>query len=120
MAKAADAGILSGSTNGRPLNITATTSGGAQTVHTVGASVDFEEVYLWATNISASDATLFVGVGGVADEDMIVKGVTIPANSTPVPVCIGQRFKGGVVVKAWAGTTAVINVTGGYTNATTG
>ncbi len=40
---------------------------------------------------------------------------SIPANSAPIPIALGQRLSGAVVVRAFSGTASAINVTG-YSN----
>lgn len=108
-------GVLSGSTNGRPISITATATPGT-TLHTaISGSTSFDELFIWVSNTSASAVALTVEWGGVSDPaDHLVKSYTIPANSLPIPIALGQRLQGGVVVKAFAGTTAVLNATGYY------
>jgi len=106
--------VLSGSTNGRPIPVVATATPGT-TLHVVGGS-GFEELFLWATNVTAVAATLTVEFGGVSDPgDHIVKGYSIAANSGPIPIALGQRLSGGVTVRAFSGTASALNVTG-YVN----
>ena len=106
--------VLSGSTNGRPIPVVAVATAGTL-IHTVSAG-QFEEVFLWASNVTAAAATLTVEFGGVGDPaDHLVKGYSIPANSLPIPIALGQRLAGGVVVRAFSGTTLAINITG-YAN----
>ena len=106
--------ILSGSTNGRPIPVVATATPGTA-IHTSGAA-GFEEVYLWATNITNAAATLTLEWGGVTDPgDHLVKAYPIPASSLPIPIALGQRIQGGVSIKAFSGTASAINITG-YVN----
>jgi hypothetical protein len=103
--------VLSGSTNGRPIPVVAVATPGTS-LHVVGAA-GFEEIFLWASNVTAAVATLTVEFGGVADPgDHLVKGYSIPANSGPIPIALGQRLAGGVTVRAFGGTASAINVTG--------
>ena len=65
--------------------------------------------------MSGVAATLTVEFGGVADPgDHLTKAYSIPANSAPVPIATGQRVQGGAVIRAFSGTTAVLNATGFY------
>ena len=106
--------VLSGSTNGRPIPVAATATPGTA-IHTAGAS-GYEEVYLWASNVTAAAATLTVEFGGVGDPgDHLVKAYSIPANSLPIPIALGQRISGGVAIKAFSATGSAINITG-YVN----
>lgn len=107
--------VLSGSTNGKPIPVVAVATPGTN-IHTAGAT-GYEEVFLWASNITAVAATLTIEWGGVTDPgDHLVKGYSIAANSGPVPIALGQRVAGGVSIKAFSGTASAINITG-YANA---
>lgn len=102
---------FSSSTNGKPINITATASTGTS-IHTADSdSGDWDEIWMYASNISGSDVLLTVEFGGTGTSNEI--DITVPANSivTVIPGCI----LGGAAslnVTAYAGTTAVINVFG--------
>jgi len=103
--------VLSGSTNGRPIPVAAVATPGT-TIHQAGAS-GYDEVFIWASNVTAAPATLTLEFGGVADPgDHLVKGYSIPANSGPIPIALGQRIAGSVAIKAFSGTTLAINITG--------
>jgi hypothetical protein len=106
---------LSGSTNGRPISITATATPGT-IIHTaVSGTAGFDELFVWVSNTSGSAVTLTVEWGGTSDPaDHLVKAYSIAANSLPIPIALGQRVQGGVVVRAFASTTAVLNATGYY------
>lgn len=108
--------LLSGSTSGRPIPVAATATPGT-TIHTaVSGTSSFDEVYLWASNITATAATLTIEFGGVTDPgDHLVKAYSIPANSPPIPISTGQCVNGGVLVTAFSGTANAINITG-YVN----
>ena len=102
--------VLSGSTNGRPIPVAATATPGTL-IHTVSAG-KYEELYLWASNVTNAAATLTVEFGGTSDPgDHIVKAYSIPANSLPIPIALGQRLAGGVTVRAFSGTASAINIT---------
>lgn len=103
--------VLSGSTSGRPIPVAATSTPGTA-IHTAGAT-GFDEVYLFASNVTASAATLTIEWGGVSDPgDHMTKAYSIPANSPPVPVAVGQRIAGSLAIKAFSGTASAINITG--------
>ncbi len=108
--------LLSGSTSGREIPVVATATPGT-TIHTaIAGSTSFDEVYLWASNVTGSAATLTLEWGGVTDPgDHLTHAVSIPANSPPIPVITGQVLNGGLVLRAFSGTTAAINV-GGFVN----
>jgi len=104
--------LLSGCTNGKPIKVVATATAGTliHTAVTGTSSVDI--IRLVAHNSSASDVTLTIEWGGVtAPDDLIVKAITIPAN-TSVPVVVNAPLNNSLVVKAFASVTNVITITG--------
>jgi hypothetical protein len=105
--------LLSGSTNGLPVVVAATSSPGT-TIHTaLTGTTGFDEVYLWASNVTASAATLTLQWGGTTDPtDDLVYEYSIPANSPPIPIATGQVLNNALVVKAWSQTASAINLTG--------
>ena len=108
--------LLSGSTNGRAIPVAATATAGTLIHTATSESAGFDEVYLWASNVTASDASLTIEWGGVTDPgDHMVKALVIPAKSPPIPIATGQVLKGGLVVRAFSGTASAINLTG-YVN----
>lgn len=106
---------LSGSTNGRPIPVAATSTPGTL-IHTAGAGTNgFDEVWIYVTNVTGSAATVTIEWGGVSDPgDHIVKAYSVAANSAPVPVVPGQRLNNGLEVRAFSGTGSALNITGGY------
>lgn len=108
---------LSGSTGGRPVKVVATTSAGT-TIHSTGtSSTIIDEVWLYATNTSASAVSLTLEWGGTTNpDDRII--ASIPPSST-VTLIPGQILSGtgaaARTIGAFAGTTNVINIFG-YVN----
>lgn len=106
---------LSGSTQGRPILVAATASTGT-TIHATGTSSSIiDEVWLYATNTSASAVTLTVEYGGTTNpNDRII--LNIPATSGLTLVVPGLILTGtgsaANTVRAFAGTTNVITVSG--------
>lgn len=100
---------LSASTDGLPINITGTATGSANTLHTAVAGTDTDEIYIFANNTSTNAVDITVEFGGTATTENIVR--TIPAKTTKL-VVEGAVLQNAKVVKAFAGTTAVINVYG--------
>jgi ligand-binding SRPBCC domain-containing protein len=83
--------VLSGSTNGRDIPVAATATAGTL-IHTVG-STGFDEIWLFAANVTAITATLTVEWGGVSDPgDHLVHAYPIPPNSLPYPIATGRRW----------------------------
>ena len=106
-------GVLSGSTNGRPIPVVQTATPGTAIHTAVAGTTSFDELYLWASNVTASAATLTIEWGGTSDPgDHLTKAYSIPANSLPIPIALGQRVQGAVVIRAFSGTASAINITG--------
>lgn len=108
--------LLSGSTNGRVIPVAATATPGTAIHTAVAGTASFDEIYLWASNVTGTAATLTLEWGGVTDPgDHLTKAVSIPANSPPIPIATGQVLNNGLLLKAFSGTASAINV-GGYVN----
>ena len=106
---------FSGSTNGRPIPIAATATPGTLIHTAVAGTAAFDEIYLWVANVTNAAATLTVEFGGVGDPgDHLVKAYSIAANSGPIPIALGQRLQGGVIVRAFSPTASALNATGYY------
>tara|TARA_Y100000004_G_scaffold182526_1_gene229366 strand:- start:5898 stop:6260 length:363 start_codon:yes stop_codon:yes gene_type:complete len=104
---------LSGSTDGRPLAL-AVDSGTFTTVHTVtSVAADFEEVWIWLSNINTTQEIVTIRIGGTSDGDKII--VKVPAESTVLAVP-GWTIKGNnstaVVITAASTTANKVNATG--------
>lgn len=103
---------LSGSTDGLPVHVSGTNTGGANTIHTAHASA-LDEIWLWAANRSGTDATLTIEWGGATDPgNLLSKAVVIPANGGLVCIAPGLPLTNSLVVKAFAGTANVIGIVG--------
>jgi hypothetical protein len=108
--------LLSGSTDGKMVVVAATATAGTLLHTAVSGSTSFDEIYLWASNVTASDATLTIEWGGVSDPgDHLVKALNIPANSNCIPIATGQVLNNAKVVRAFSGTASAINISG-YVN----
>ena len=108
--------LLSGSTNGRPIPVAATATPGTTLHAAVAGTTGIDEVYMWATNVTATAATLTVEWGGTTDpDDHLVKQFSIPAYSLPIPIALGQIMNNSLTIAAFSGTASAINVTG-YVN----
>ncbi len=108
--------LLSGSTNGRAIPVAATATAGTLIHTALSGVVGFDEIYLWASNVTAAAATLTIEYGGVTDPgDHLVKAISIPANSPPIPIATGQVLNNALVVRAFSGTASAINIVG-YVN----
>ena len=105
--------LLSGSTSGLPVIVVAVATPGTLLHTAVAGAAAFDEIYLWASNITGAAATLTIEWGGVVDPGShMVKAVSIPPNSPPIPIATGQVLNGGLVCRAFSGTASAINITG--------
>jgi hypothetical protein len=110
--------LLSGSTGGRPILVGATSSPGT-TIHATGNSTTtVDEVWLYVNNTSGLEGQLTVQFGDTTSpSDHIV--VTVPESSGLVLVVPGVPLVGtgsaARTVRAFAGTTNVLNIVG-YVN----
>jgi hypothetical protein len=108
--------LLSGSTSGRNIPVAAVATPGTPLHTAIAGAVAFDEVYLWAANVTAAAASITIEWGGVTNPgDHMVKTYVIPANSPPIPIATGQVLNGGLAVRAFSDTANAINVTG-YVN----
>ena len=102
--------IASGSTDGKPIQITGTASGSQNTIHTAHAT-SIDEVTLYASNTHTAAVNLTVAVGTTATEgELIADAVPIEAGATLVPILIKHRITNSVTVTAFASTGSKINI----------
>lgn len=106
--------LLSGSTNGRFIQITGTSSGGANTIHTaVSGTSNIDELHIFATNYHTGDATLTIEYGGTGNNNQVK--FTLPPNVGLIEIIPSFLLQNGLVVKAYADVGSVINI-GGFVN----
>lgn len=111
---------LTGSTDGRPIKVTATASPGT-TLHTAvsGATAGtFDEIWLFAYNSDTVSRALTIQFGGTTSpDDHIV--VSLPAASTGlIAVVPGLILQNATIVRGFAAAANVVTVVG-YVNAIT-
>ena len=110
---------LSESTDGKAIKIAATSTAGTA-IHTAVAGTTagtFDEIWLWAFNSHTADVVLTIEFGGADAPDQNIV-VNIPHKAGLVPVVPGFILQNEATVKAFAGTTNVITITG-FVNAIT-
>ena len=106
--------LLSGGTNGKNIEVAATSSAGT-TIHTaVSGTSDMDEIWLYACNTDSSDRKLTIEYGGATSPDELTE-VTITAEAGWTLVVPGLLLQNGLVVKAFAAAANVVNVNG-YVN----
>ena len=103
--------LLSGSTNGKSIDVTGTSTGASVTVHTaVSGTSDLDECWVYATNIGTSDIKLTLE-WGETDEDGNIE-VTIPGESGLTQVVPGLLLQNSLVIKAFASVADVVMLHG--------
>jgi len=104
-------GVLAGSTDGKPINITATSSPGT-TIHQAGAS-GFDELWIYCYNSDwSADHYLYVLWGGVTGGDTIK--YKIEAGKEKLVIQGPKRISGAILVAAYADVAGVLYCTGGF------
>lgn len=104
---------LSGSTNGKGINVAATATLGTAIHTAVSGTSSFDEVWMYAVNTSTSSVKLTVEYGGATSADNIE--ITIPGESGLVLVVPGLFLNNSLAVTAFADTADVISIHG-YVN----
>ena len=103
--------LLSGGTNGKNIEVAATSSAGT-TIHTaIAGTSDMDEVWLYACNTDSTDRKLTIEYGGTTSSDDLTE-ITITAEAGWVLVCPGLLLQNGLVVKAFAAAANVVNING--------
>jgi hypothetical protein len=108
---------LSGSTQGRPIQVSATGTPGT-TIHTTGISATvIDEIWLYATNNDTVSRNLTIEFGSTGTANEI--SVAIPPKSGLSIIATGLVLRGdgsaGLTVAAFASATNVISLVG-YVN----
>lgn len=106
--------LLSGSTDGMPIKITATVTAGTLIHTAVSGSSSFDEIWAWAVNEDTVDRLITIEYGDATAPDHNIK-VTIPAQSGLVTILPGILLNNGETVKIFAAAANVVNVVG-YVN----
>jgi len=102
---------LSGSTNGKQIAVAATAIGSGTTIHTaVSGTSSWDEVWLFASNISTSSVALTLGWGETGDSGLTK--IDLPPNQGKILVVAGEIIQNSLVIKAAAGTANVVNISG--------
>lgn len=105
--------ILTGSTNGRPIRMTATAATGT-IIHTaVSGTTDMDEVWAWACNTATVEVLLTVEFGGTSGSDNII--FNVPARDGAYLIVPGIPLQNSLVVRGYVGASDSINVIG-YAN----
>lgn len=110
--------ILSGSTDGKAIKVTGTSTAGTVTAHTGPTNTaHFHELWIYANNTSGTDVKLTIEWGTATAADGNIE-YTVKAENGLYLIIPGLLLKGNataLTVKAFAGTADVILLTG-YVN----
>ena len=102
--------LLSGSTNGRPIKVSATSPG--TLIHTaVSGSSDIDEIYLYACNTHTSAILLTITWGGILDPDDHIE-FSIPGESGLYCISPGLPLQNSLIINAHAATADKITIVG--------
>lgn len=99
------------------VRISATTSGGANTVLTTRENVITHVKHLAVANTTGSAATLSINAipdgGSIGDANAEMVAASVPANSSAdISDVIGQMYGPNVVIKAYSGTSDALVIHG--------
>lgn len=101
---------LSGSTDGKQIPVVATATAGTL-IHTAqSGTANVDEIWIYATNPTATGVLLTIEYGGVLTADQIK--VTIPSQTGLTTVVPGLVLQNAQVVRAFAATASAINISG--------
>ena len=110
MAEAKSTISLSGSTDGSPVHVTATTSGGAHTLHTAPTK-GYDLVDVYGNNVHTGSVVISFELGGTGATHQL--DVSLAQDTAPTEPLLRQVYmRNGLTLKAFADTTAVINLFG--------
>ena len=109
--------LLSASTNGKAIKVTATATAGTLIHTAVAGTSSLDEIWLYAVNSSASLVKLTLEWGEATAPDGNIEQ-NVPAESGLMLLVPGLVLQNGLTVKAFAGTGSVITIAG-YVNRAT-
>ena len=102
---------LSASTDGKQIKVAATATAGT-TIHTaVTGTTDYDEIWIYATNNHTSAVNLTIEWGGTTSVDDLIQ-LSVPSKTGLYLIIPGLVLQNGAVVRAFAGTTNVICISG--------
>jgi len=109
--------LLSASTNGKAIKVTATATAGTLIHTAVSGTSSLDEIWLYAVNSSASLVKLTLEWGEATAPDGNIEQ-NVPAESGLMLLVPGLVLQNALTVKAFAGTGSVITIAG-YVNRAT-
>lgn len=106
--------VLSGSTNGKQINVDSTSTPGTLIHAAAPGTSGLDEVWMYAVNSSGSDVLLTVEWGGTTSPDDLIQ-VTLSSQSGLFLISPGLVINNGLAIRAFAQTANAINISG-YAN----
>lgn len=106
--------LLSGSTNGQPILIAATSTPGTLIHTAVSGTTSFDEIWLYAQNTDTTARKLTIQYGGTTSPNNLFE-LTVDPESGLTIVIPGLILNNSLIVRAFAATTNVITLSG-YVN----
>ena len=106
--------LLSGSTQGKGILVTAPSTAGTLIHTAVTGTTDLDEIWLYAVNTHSADIKLTLEWGEATEPNGNIE-ITVPAEEGLMLLVPGLLLQNGKTVKALAGTTNEI-VIHGYVN----
>ena len=104
--------LLSGSANGKPIQISSTTSGAANTIHQAGSgTTNHDRVFLEVINVHDANVKLYIGHGGVTAAETLGP-IVIEPNTGLQRVAENLCLDNSLYIKAWSDNANKLLVTG--------
>lgn len=103
--------VLSGSTDGKPIKVVATSTTGTTIHQAVNSATNMDEVWLYAFNSDSVQRKLTLEWGGTTAPDQNIVQ-TIPAQSGLYCVAPGLPLRNNLTITAFAETANVVIITG--------
>jgi len=91
--------LFSGSTNGKPILVTANVTPGTLIHTAVTGTTGFDEIYLRISNNLPLNIPITVEFGGATPGDWVCSGLVIPANSGPIQIINGDVLQNAQIVR---------------------
>lgn len=105
---------LSGSTDGKPIVVAATGTPGTLIHTAVAGTTNYDEIWLWLTNVSGGDVLCTVEYGDALGASNIKYSViALDGLKCVLP---GVVLQNGATVRVFAGTASAINAVGFVNN----
>lgn len=106
--------LLSGSTNGQPILVSASASVGTLIHTAVSGTSALDEIWMYAQNTDITGRKLTIEYGGTTSPNNLFE-ITINGESGLVLIVPGLLLNNSLIVRAFAATPNVINISG-YVN----